>query len=160
MESVPPYKKTKLESNVQQNPPAGMANQNQKKYTFNATSNRPNQNPTANKGYTGHTTTPQFNKPNNVSNVKSNLVVESHNQAAATDNDEDFLDISDTELIRASQVVESQLKFTNNVHHTTSNALNIFSQFNSNNNDVTISNSQFMNMQGPTPTMVISFFSN
>lgn len=43
--------------------------------------------------------------------------------------DEDFLDISDTELIRASQVVESQLKFTNNVHHTTSNALNIFSQF-------------------------------
>lgn len=44
-------------------------------------------------------------------------------------NDEDLLDISDTELIRASQVVESQLKFTNNVHHTTNNAMNIFSQF-------------------------------
>jgi len=48
--------------------------------------------------------------------------------------DEDLLDISDSELIRASQVVESQLKFTNNVHQTTSNALNIFSQFNSTNN--------------------------
>lgn len=47
--------------------------------------------------------------------------------------DDDFLDISDNELIRASQVVESQLKFTNNVHHTTSNAINIFSQFSANN---------------------------
>lgn len=49
--------------------------------------------------------------------------------AAAAAADEDLLDISDTELIRASQVVESQLKFTNNVHHTTNNAMNIFSQF-------------------------------
>lgn len=48
---------------------------------------------------------------------------------AAATTDEDLLDISDTELIRASQVVESQLKFTNNVHHTTNNAMNIFSQF-------------------------------
>ena len=45
------------------------------------------------------------------------------------DNDDDFLNISDTELIRASQAVESQLKFTNNIHHATSNALTIFSQF-------------------------------
>lgn len=43
--------------------------------------------------------------------------------------DEDLLDISDTELIRASQVVESQLKFINNAHTTTNNAMNIFSQF-------------------------------
>ncbi len=48
---------------------------------------------------------------------------------AENDNDDDFLDISDTELIRASQAIESQLKFTNNIHHTTSNALTIFSQF-------------------------------
>ncbi|RNA43988.1 ATR-interacting -like isoform X2 [Brachionus plicatilis] len=46
--------------------------------------------------------------------------------------DDDFLDISDTELIRASQAVESQLKFTNNVHHATSNAITIFSQFTQN----------------------------
>jgi hypothetical protein len=46
--------------------------------------------------------------------------------------DEDLDDISDNELIRASQVVESQLMFTNNVHHTTSNAMNIFSQVNTN----------------------------
>ena len=49
------------------------------------------------------------------------------------DDDDQMFDISDTELIRASQAVESSLIFTNNVHHTTSNALNIFSQFTSNN---------------------------
>lgn len=48
------------------------------------------------------------------------------------EDDDDLLDISDTELIRASQVVESQLRFTNNVHHATNNAMNIFSQFNNN----------------------------
>lgn len=42
--------------------------------------------------------------------------------------DDDDIDISDTELIMASQEVESQLKFTNNVHHATSNTVNIFSQ--------------------------------
>ena len=67
------------------------------------------------------------------------------------DDDDDFLDISDNELIRASQVVESQLKFTNNVHHTTKDALNIFSQFN---NDV--QQSQFQPMsQMCAPNMTI-----
>ncbi len=65
------------------------------------------------------------------------------------DEDEDF-DISDSELIRASQVVESQLKFTNNVHHTTSNALNIFSQFNS----TSSSQSQFNSNMGPPQSAI------
>ena len=64
-------------------------------------------------------------------NLKSTSVPSAAAAAAANDDDDDAFDISDSELIRASQVVESQLKFTNNVHHTTSNAMNIFSQFNS-----------------------------
>ncbi len=67
------------------------------------------------------------------------------------DNDEDFLDISDTELIRASQIYESQPKFTNNVHHTTSNALNIFSQFT---NDAPQQSQQHSQM--PAPNMTIT----
>lgn len=72
-----------------------------------------------------------LNKPQNLpSNIK-----EEANEDAKIDKDDDFLDISDTELIRASQAVESQLKFTNNVHHATSNAITIFSQFTQNVND-------------------------
>jgi hypothetical protein len=76
-------------------------------------------------------------KSNNTSKKNPALVgdeINSNNLAMNETNDDDLLDISDTELIRASQVVESQLKFTNNVHHTTSNAMTIFSQFNNNNN--------------------------
>jgi hypothetical protein len=51
------------------------------------------------------------------------------------DDDDDLLDISDNELIRASQAVESSLIFTNNVHHATSNAITIFSQLPTNRND-------------------------
>lgn len=69
-------------------------------------------------------------------------------------NDEDLLDISDTELIRASQVVESQLKFTNNVHHTTSNALNIFSQFNQNANECAVG------LMGPPMSTGATIYSN
>lgn len=72
-----------------------------------------------------------LNKPQNLaSNIK-----EEANGDAKIDKDDDFLDISDTELIRASQAVESQLKFTNNVHHATSNAITIFSQFTQSAND-------------------------
>ena len=60
------------------------------------------------------------------------ITEEKISKPAQNDDDDDLLDISDTELIRASQVVESQLRFTNNVHHTTNNAMNIFSQFNNN----------------------------
>ena len=56
--------------------------------------------------------------------------------AAASAEEDEMLDISDTELIRASQAIESQIKFTNNVHHATSNAITIFSQFNTTANDM------------------------
>ena len=72
---------------------------------------------------------------NNQKKTNPPVNVNTNNSNNNNNNDEDFLDISDNELIRASQVVESQLKFTNNVHHTTSNAINIFSQFNSNYNE-------------------------
>ncbi len=87
-----------------------------RKFTFVHHNNNPNR---TNQNFSNN------NRPNNPT-----LNQNSANTANNQDNDEDFLDISDTELIRASQVVESQLKFTNNVHHKTSNALNIFSQFN------------------------------
>lgn len=62
------------------------------------------------------------NNNNNNTNNRDIVVIDDND-------DDDLLDISDNELIRASQQVESSLRFTNNVHHTTSNALNIFSQF-------------------------------
>lgn len=87
------------------------------------------------------------NRNNQFQNSKPPLNNQNKNNDG--DDDDDFLDISDNELIRASQVVESQLKFTNNVHHTTKDALNIFSQFN---ND--IQQSQFQS-QMCAPNMTI-----
>lgn len=107
-----------------------------RKFTFhhNNNQNRTNQN----------SNNKNFNKPN--------IPPTTTNNANNQDNDEDFLDISDTELIRASQAVESQMKFTNNVHPKTSNALNIFSQFTSD----AAPQSQFASMsQMQAPNMTI-----
>jgi hypothetical protein len=81
-------------------------------------------------------------------------------KAPIPQNDDEFLDISDNDLIRASQVVESQLKFTNNVHHTTSNAMNIFSQFGSNAVPVVHNNINPANISIHAPSMNIHYGGN
>lgn len=93
-----------------------------RKFTFhhNNQNRTNNQNPNNNNN---------FNRPHNPPKTTTTTTNNNNTNANNQDNDEDFLDISDTELIRASQAVESQMKFTNNVHPKTSNALNIFSQF-------------------------------
>ena len=112
-----------------------MSNQNRYKFTVNTS--------------TGNNLNNHNNEKNtNVANKYNQTNGSSSSTSAPSKNmynnhiDEDFDDISDNDLIKASQEVESQLKFTNNVHHTTSNAINIFSQFSS-------SNSNLM----PPPTM-------
>jgi hypothetical protein len=76
------------------------------------------------------------------------------------DDDDDLLDISDTELIRASQAVESSLIFTNNVHHATSNAINIFSQFTANKNNNVGGNDDAQLMGPPTQFPPSTLYSN
>ncbi len=50
-------------------------------------------------------------------------------KTATATTDEDLFDISDSDLIRASQAIEAELRIVNNTHAATNNAMNIFSQF-------------------------------
>jgi hypothetical protein len=93
-------------------------------------------------------------KPN--SNQKYEEIVIEDND----DDDDDLLDISDNELIRASQVVESQLKFTNNVHQTTSNAMNIFSQMSNSQQQHQLYNNKNDLMGPPTQLPPGTMYSN
>jgi len=113
-----------------------MNNNNAKKFNFNRNTN---QQPTSTAAAASAATTAA------TTSIKTTNI---------NDYDEDLLDISDNELIRASQVVESQLKFTNNVHHTTSNALTIFSQFNNNSNNYNNNDTSIM-MAPPSTTFIM-----
>ena len=136
-------------------------NQNRYKLTTSISNNNNNANKsTASNKYTPAASIMKSITNNNNNNIRSNLnLIKSSTALTADTNDDDLIDISDTELIMASQEVESQLKFTNNVHHATSNALNIFSQIASTNTN--INNSNLM----PAPTMTsmglpVNFASN
>lgn len=176
----PAYKKAKLD-NIITNMSNYNQNQNRFKFTVkqnnnnypttstNNTTNKPQQfqnNYNNNKNYSSgnqqwaqsqQRSTNAYNQSNNYQNSYNNYKINNKPEEILIDDkeDDDLLDISDTELIRASQVVESQLKFTNNVHHTTSNALNIFSQFNSNNN-FNNNNNDYGLMGPPASTTIYS----
>ena len=131
-------------------------NQNRYKFTLNNTTNTINNNaskPAPSKpSYAASTTTTTgaYNKTTAATSSSSSkpgsnaFNFAKPSPAVVVGVDDDDIDISDTELIMASQEVESQLKFTNNVHHATSNTINIFSQMASTN-----SNNNLM----PAPTM-------
>ncbi|CAF0724162.1 unnamed protein product [Brachionus calyciflorus] len=106
-----------------------MLNQNQNRYKFTSrpSSSSSNQSQTTNTN--NRSNYPQQNYYQNRNQFKEPPKIQPE---IIIDDDDDLLDISDTELIRASQAVESQLKFTNNIHQTTSNAITIFSQITSN----------------------------
>lgn len=129
---IPPVNNNSVNNNKN-----GYNNSNKQNMMYNATNNNMNKNYQAN------------NRPV-LSNFASN-----NNKNNNNDDEDDDLDISDSELIRASQAVESQLKFTNNVHHTTSNAMNIFSQFNSTTQPPPILNSTSNNLMPPPSTTTL-----
>jgi hypothetical protein len=146
----PPHKKSKFDANSATETMSANNNNNSNQGTkfkftattnstgpkFSNTNNNPNQQQTT--GYNKNQQQPVYNQQHQQQNRYQQQQQQNHYQPPQppkqapieSANDEDMFDISDSELIKASQQVESQIKFTNNVHHTTSNAVNIFSQFN------------------------------
>ena len=113
--------------------PLTMSNQNRYKFTVNTSTGNSSNNHANTINKNGAYNQNVASKTNGAASSASAASAYNKNMYNNNQIDEDFDDISDNDLIKASQEVESQLKFTNNVHHTTSNAINIFSQFSSSN---------------------------